>query len=117
MRCAVLSFKDLVLQLFLVFFCFFSLTLSWSSKLQWEVAELVSPYLAAKMDLKWLFLLFWLCPQDHQLTWSQEFESKLFWRMSEDGVEVKFCARKRHSGKLRWLGMAWQSCPKGSEDE
>lgn len=28
--------------------------------------------------------------------------------MSEDGVEVKYCARKRHSGKLRWLGMAWQ---------
>lgn len=26
----------------------------------------------------------------------------------EDGVEVKYCARKRHSGKLRWLEMAWQ---------
>lgn len=28
--------------------------------------------------------------------------------MSEDGVGVKYCARKRLSGKLRWLGMAWQ---------
>lgn len=27
---------------------------------------------------------------------------------SEDGVEVKHCARKRHSGKRRWLGMAWR---------
>lgn len=37
-----------------------------------------------------------------------EFESRLFWMTSEDGVGVKYCARKRHSGKLRWLGMAWQ---------
>lgn len=33
---------------------------------------------------------------------------KLLWMMSEDGVGVKYCARKRLSGKLRWLGMAWQ---------
>lgn len=28
--------------------------------------------------------------------------------MGEDGEEVKPCARGRHSGKLRRLGMAWQ---------
>lgn len=61
----------------------------------------------------------WLCPQSHQLTWSQEFESKLFWMMSGDGVEVKYCARKGNSGKLRWLGSLAGTgcCPKGSEDE
>lgn len=34
MRCTMLSFKDLILQLFLVFFCFLSPTLRWSSELQ-----------------------------------------------------------------------------------
>lgn len=107
-RFAVLSFKDLVLQLLKIFFYFFSPPWAGALNCNGKWQELVLPYLAAKVHLKWLFLLFQLCPWNHQLTWNEEFESKLFWMMSEDGVDVKYCARKRHSGKQRWLGMAWQ---------
>lgn len=54
----MLSFKDLVLQLFFSIFLGFFPPLIWSFELQWEVAELVLPYLAAKVHLSWLFCFF-----------------------------------------------------------